>query len=268
MTEIYKPVLYKNFGEHYQVSNFGNVKTLNNRILSSNDNNGYLHVCLSKPYNCHMAVHRLVALTFITNHDPEKNTIVNHIDENTHNNHQSNLEWTTQKDNVNKSSKDKTHKKSVIQKDMDDNVICIFATINEAAEKVGVDRTTISKVLVGVNQTAGGYKWEYEDETLKPKENISVENAKDLSFLAENLKNYFVFENGDIYNKSRKMFLKPCMNAKGALYVTLFRGDKKSNFYIQQLVSLCYIPNPNGKKRVRHLDNNKSNNSVENLEWY
>ena len=269
-TEQYKPVNYLDFGDYYDVSNLGNVRSnYNKRVLTQKDNNGYLRVAFSKPINKSVSVSRLVAFTFIPNDKPDEKTVVNHIDENKHNNHVTNLEWSTQKYNVNISTKDKTHRKQVIQKDLQGNVIGTFDTINDAAKAVGVDRTTIGKVLVGVNQTAGGFKWEYKDESMKPKENVDLTDCKNLSFLSDELSNYYVFKDGNVFNKTKRIFLKPCLNSKGALYITLSKDKKKKqNFYIQQLVAMCYIPNPDDKKRVKHLDGNKSNNSVENLEWF
>ena len=266
--EIYKQVKYENFGDFYYVSNFGNVKSnFNNRILSQRENNGYKYVSFSKPFNKVCSVSRLVALTFLNKPD-NKDFVVNHIDENKKNNLVTNLEWVSQKENVNKSTKDKTHKKRVIQKDLNGNIIKVFDTINEAAKEVGVDRTTVSKVIVGVNQTAGGFRWEYEDSNMKPKNDVDLSDSKTLGFISEELKNYYIFKNGDIYNSSSRKYLKHCMNAKGALYVSLSKNKKKTNFYINKLVAMCYLPNPQGKTRVKHIVGNKSNNSVENLEWY
>lgn len=210
----------------------------------------------------------MVAFTFVYNDDPSSKNVVNHIDENTHNNHYSNLEWVTQKKNVNISTKDKTHRKAVIQKDFDGNDIKVFDSINEAAKEVGVDRTTIGKVLVGVNQTAGGFRWQYKNEDMIPKQNVILNDVKNLSFISDELLHYYVFKDGKIFNKSKRIFLKPVENAKGVCYVTLSKHKKKKNFYIQQLVAMCYILNPHNKKRVKHIDGNKNNNSVDNLQWF
>ena len=207
--EIYKPVNYEQYGAYYEISNYGNIRRISdNRELLQWDNNGYMTVRFSKPGPVYQAtVSRMVAFTFVPNPDPEINIRANHIDEDKHNNYYKNLEWTTQKVNVNISTKDKTHKKRVVQLDEEGDVIKVFDTVNQAAKEVGVDRTTISKVIVGVNQTAGGYKWAYEDEEKRPenREVVDLSTFKCLSCYQDNLTTYFVDRQGRVYNKSRNV---------------------------------------------------------------
>jgi hypothetical protein len=63
--------------------------------------------------------------------------------------------------------------------------------------------------------------------------------------------------------------LKNCFRHrdKGYMYVDLFYNNKGKHFYIHRLVALAFIPNLNNFKQVNHIDGNKHNNSVENLEW-
>jgi hypothetical protein len=91
----------------YQVSNFGNVKSLNykrsgkEKILKPQPNNkGYLRIGLSKNGNSTLFfVHRLVASVFLKNDN--NLPIINHKDENPLNNHVDNLEWCTHEYNMN-----------------------------------------------------------------------------------------------------------------------------------------------------------------------
>ena len=58
------------------------------------------------------------------------------------------------------------------------------------------------------------------------------------------------------------------VNDNGAGYKTyvLSKLERQVN-YIHRLVAQHFIPNPEGKKYVNHIDHDKSNNTVENLEW-
>jgi hypothetical protein len=272
--EIFKPVNIKDFEKYYQVSTLGNVySSISNKNLKCNNNNGYFNIRLNKPYDYQITVSRLVALTFVPNENPSINNVVNHIDENTHNNHYKNLEWVTQKENVNKATKNKTHEKAVLKMDLDGNVIDTYETVNKAAASIGVDRTTIGKVVCGVNQTAGGFRWSYKISENRPENrpDVNVDNGKCLDLIEKEYKDYYVFRDGKIYNKARKCFMKPCRNQKGAEYITLpsNKEDKnKQNVYINQLVARAYIENPLNKKRVMHINGIKSDNNMENLKWF
>jgi hypothetical protein len=109
--EIWKDI--KGYEGLYQVSNLGNIKSLSREIICGNGRtlskekifkfrncDGYNRVHLMKyKKEKNLYVHRLVAEMFIPN--PNNLPIINHIDENRSNNHVDNLEWCTQKENVN-----------------------------------------------------------------------------------------------------------------------------------------------------------------------
>lgn len=61
--------------------------------------------------------------------------------------------------------------------------------------------------------------------------------------------------------------LKPWDNGKGYLVVSLHDSGKRKNHYIHRLVAEAFIPKIEQKNYVNHLDYNKHNNTVENLEW-
>lgn len=56
---------------------------------------------------------------------------------------------------------------------------------------------------------------------------------------------------------------------KSVLYmqVGLWKENKKMNYYVHRLVAETFIPNPDNLPEVNHIDGNRQNNHIENLEW-
>lgn len=65
----------------------------------------------------------------------------------------------------------------------------------------------------------------------------------------------------------KEKILKPATNKEGYLRVGLCKDGKRKRFRIHRLVAIHFIPNPNNLPEVNHIDENKTNNCVENLEW-
>lgn len=66
----------------------------------------------------------------------------------------------------------------------------------------------------------------------------------------------------------RERILKPCHKPNGYMQVNLCKdggGDKHA--YVHRLVAQAFLPNPDGLPEVNHIDFDKTNNCVENLEW-
>lgn len=92
--EIFKPI----FNGHYEISNFGNVKSnlfKIPRLLKPDPSTGYNRVKINRKW---YYVHKLVALNFVKN--VSNKPFVNHIDKNKLNNHYTNLEWVTARENI------------------------------------------------------------------------------------------------------------------------------------------------------------------------
>lgn len=61
--------------------------------------------------------------------------------------------------------------------------------------------------------------------------------------------------------------LKPTNDWDGYLRVNLYKNRVQVNKTIHRLVAEAFIPNPENKPTVNHIDENKTNNNVNNLEW-
>lgn len=82
-----------------------------------------------------------------------------------------------------------------------------------------------------------------------------------------NYENYLIDEKGNIYSTLTNKYIKACKRKDGYLLVGLYKNGARTNFQVHRLVALTYIPNPNNYPQVNHIDENKENNSIENLEW-
>lgn len=101
------------FLQDHEISNFGNARTIERylplksgfrihhgkKLVPSDNGNGYLIIStrINKERK-NLYIHRLVALLFVEN--PDNKTRVNHKDANKRNNHYSNIEWMTAKENT------------------------------------------------------------------------------------------------------------------------------------------------------------------------
>ena len=164
----------------YQISSMGRVKslartcntkggskrTVKERILKPCDNGrGYLYISLSDGTGEHKRhyIHRLVGEAFVPN--PLENEDVNHKDENPSNNHASNLEWITHKENLNYGTRNervaKANSKPVAQYTKDGAFIKAWASAAEVKRQLGFNHSSIIQVAKGNRKTAYGFIWRY-----------------------------------------------------------------------------------------------------------
>lgn len=75
------------------------------------------------------------------------------------------------------------------------------------------------------------------------------------------------FKNADIITRKEKI-IRPGIDKFGYKRVALqLFGRPRKSFSVHRLVALHFIPNPDSKPFINHIDSNPSNNNVDNLEW-
>ena len=190
MSEVWRDI--EGYEGLYQVSDQGRVKsleritikkdgrrfTVKERVLKPCDNGrGYLYISLSDGTGEHKRhyIHRLVGEAFVPN--PLEVEDVNHKDENPSNNHASNLEWVTHKENLNYGTRQERARKAIVeaqgravrQLSRDGELVAEYESLSAAGNATGTHVPNIIKCAKGIYKTAGGYIWKYKDETTKGK---------------------------------------------------------------------------------------------------
>ena len=69
------------------------------------------------------------------------------------------------------------------------------------------------------------------------------------------------------FKQGKERIMKPVYDTYGYLQVMLSKNGNCKNFMVHRLVSQAFIPNPDNLPEINHCDEDKTNNSVENLEW-
>jgi len=62
-------------------------------------------------------------------------------------------------------------------------------------------------------------------------------------------------------------YLKPLDNGKGYLRMKLSNNGFSKRVMLHRIIAEAFIPNPLNKKVINHINNNKKDNRIENLEW-
>ncbi len=261
---------------NYSISNFGNVKNnKTNRIMKLSIKSGYYHVSLTNE-NCRKGckVHRLVALAFIQN--LENKTDVNHIDKNKLNNNVSNLNWMTRKENnqhkLNGLVYTSNKNKAIVRMNMDEDILQIYDSIEDAGiwafenkltKTSHNGRNAIGNCLNSLSNKAYMFKWKYLDNSLENEEwrEINLKKIFGEEILID--KKYYVSNLGRFKNSYGQIMDNYKVNENGYIRVYIY----KKTIALHRLIALTFLDNPKNKLTVNHIDGNKLNNKVDNLEF-
>jgi hypothetical protein len=257
--------------DKYEASIFGQIRNKHTkRILKASCSGGYMSIGLMSNGHKSLKVHRLVAQTFIDN--PENKPHINHIDKNRSNNNIDNLEWcTVSENNIHKclTLEQKTNQNLTIWRcDVNTNdKLQMYNSIADAAKWCVENKHSLSEHIVkgnicyaikGKHKTCCGFKW-----CLNEQENLQDEVWKNVNISGKIFDNYFVSNLGRFKNFKGIIMENYKPHHSGYIYV---RVDIQK-YALHRLVASTFIDNTENKPVVNHIDGNKVNNSVANLEW-
>jgi hypothetical protein len=267
-TEIWKKI---EGYENYEVSTFGNVRNIiTNNLLTLSKKGNYYSIGLTNKNKIRKSfrVHRLLCTTFIPN--PDNKTEVNHKDKNGLNNNINNLEWNSHQENCihrsygikNCNNRNiKIHKLNLKTNEIIDTYDSMedaakWLVNNKLSKNFNSAKSTIC-VSVKNNRTSYGFNW-------KRVEQMILDNEEWREIIIDNIySGYFISSLGRIKNKKNIIMENYKIHHSGYIYTRI----NYNKYAIHRLVAMMFIPNLENKPFVNHIDGNKTNNNLDNLNW-
>lgn len=91
---------------------------------------------------------------------------------------------------------------------------------------------------------------------------MNLDNMQNMKQINDS--DYWITSDGKVWNNKRKKWLSVYTRSNGYQTVSLGR---KNNKYIHRLVAEAFIPNPENKPEVDHINRIRNDNNIENLRW-
>lgn len=261
----------------YEASTLGRIKNIEtDNILVPSLNGEYHTVGVNKDTK---TIHYLVAVTFIPN--PEKNKTVDHKNRNRTDNRVENLEWATRKEQAENRQKVALERKQEISArpawriDKDTNErIERYMSLREAVQWVFDNKhttvkefnggnnlkTAICRVCRGKQGCAYNFKWKYCEDNVINHEGEIWKNIPP-KFI-HGTKGYKVSSYGQIENRTGRR--SECgINQSGYKNVKI----SEHQYLVHRLVAQAFLPNPENKPFVNHINGKKDDPRLVNLNW-
>lgn len=289
---------------NYIIYENGNIfNYINKNIMKPSKQSYYYVVSLTKKINNknitdnNIKVHQLVAKKFIPNSNNKP--YVDHIDGFSNNNHINNLRWTTCSENTQNCKKKKNgssifkgvrlstnklrwelhfygqylnsfqdEKEAALEYDklareeFGEFARCNFHENGEINPDIKMDYIEYLKNPNAKDEN--GCFISHRQIIIKE---ITIDNNMEYKII-ENFSRYRIYPDGSIYSCIKMQFLLGYINKNGYIHVKII-SDKciKKSFQVHRLIAKCFIPNPENKPVVDHINGLPYINNVNNLRW-
>ncbi|ASJ80019.1 HNH endonuclease [Lactococcus phage PLgY-30] len=94
-----------------------------------------------------------------------------------------------------------------------------------------------------------------------------MKTSEEIFLKINGFENYAVSNLGRVVNIKSGRSLKPFIDKSGYLRHCLCENNKRKYVFLHRLIAIAFIDNPKEKPCVNHIDEDKLNNSLDNLEW-
>lgn len=84
----------------------------------------------------------------------------------------------------------------------------------------------------------------------------------------KDFENYQITDDGRVWSKKTKKYLKPSLDGRGYYFVYIKNNSGKYfNQRLHRLIAEAFIPNPDNKPCIDHINTTRTDNRIENLRW-
>lgn len=251
--------------DNYKISNYGDIfSIISNRLLVNQiSDGGYEAISLCKnderPY---FYVHRLVFQNFVG--EIPKDKVVDHENRIRNDNHVKNLRLLTYSENSENSTR-KPHKvHEIYQYTLNNEFIKKWESAEDIEYLLGFNRGVICACAFGKTKSSNGFIWKYP-------EHVRVTNLSGFKTISTNDKSiysrYKINKDGVVINKNN-FILSPGKHGDYKFVSLKSDSGEYYSYLVHRLVAITYLHNDNPKHNiVNHLDENKSNCNINNLQW-